>query len=224
MKKIPFIIAALCICITPAVANTYGEYDEYITYDAPDAGTDYPICKCDCDNKNARRDNYTGFRIYKNEHAAYAYTFPTGYHEEKTRDNFGFGTVLGNRLTDFLRVEYETLYMGSTHNNYNHDFSYNLWANLFNAYLFQEYSGVVAPYIGAGIGLTGIWGDVDGELDNAFDLSYQVMAGVWFDLNERIALDLGIKYVKYGNVEHQDAVSKVDATQIYIGASYKFGM
>lgn len=222
MQKISFIVTALCLCVAPAVANTYGEYEEYITYDAPDAGTDYPICKCDTDS--AKRDNYTGFRVYKNEHAAYAYTYPSGYHEETTRDNFGFGTVLGNRLTDFLRVEYETLYMGSTYNNYNHDFSYNLWANLFNAYLFQEYSGVVAPYIGAGIGLTGIWGDVDGELDNAFDLSYQIMAGVWFDLNERIALDLGVKYVKYGNVEHQDAVSKVDATQIYIGASYKFGM
>lgn len=224
MKKIPFIIATLCVCVTPAMAtNTDGEYDEYITYDAPDAtDTDYPICKCDTDR--ARRDNYTGFRLYKNEHAAYSYTLPNGHHDTATRDNFGFGTTLGNKLTDFLRVEYETLYMGSDHNNVDHDFSYDIWANLFNAYLFQEFGGAVAPYIGAGIGLTGIWGDIDGELDNAFDLSYQVMAGVWFDINTRIALDLGFKYVKYGNVEHKDAVSKIDATQIYIGASYKFGM
>jgi len=227
MKQIPFIIAALCICATTAGANTYGTYDEYITYDAPDAGMDCPVCECDCPtltDKDTRYDNYTGIRVYKNEHAAYAYTLPNGHHDEVTRDNFGFGTTLGNRLTDFLRVEYETLYMGSDHGIHDHDFSYDLWANLFNGYLFHEFDGVVAPYVGAGIGLTGIWGEVDGELDNAFDLSYQVMVGVWFDLNDRIALDLGFKYVNYGNVEHDSAVSKVDATQIYLGASYKFGM
>lgn len=228
MKKILYIFAAIAVYTAPAMANTYGEYDEYITYDAPDAGTDCPICECDCDtvsnNPSARFDNYTGFRIYKNEHTAYAYTLPNGHHDKTTRDNFGFGTVLGNRLTDFLRVEYETLYMGSNHNDAGHNFSYDIWANLFNAYLFQEFSGVVAPYVGGGLGLTGIWGDVDGELDNAFDLSYQAMVGVWFDLNKRIAVDLGFKYVNYGKVEHENAVSKVDATQIYIGASYKFGM
>lgn len=224
MKHIPFFIIAMVLCGAPAMANTYGTYDEYITYDAPDAGIDCPVCECNCGDTPTRYDNYTGFRIYKNEHVAYAYTLPNGHHDETTRDNFGFGTVLGNRLTDFLRVEYETLYMGSNHDDAGHDFSYDIWANLFNAYLFQEFSGVVAPYVGAGLGLTGIWGDVDGELDNAFDLSYQVMVGVWFDLNERIALDLGFKYVNYGQVEHKTAVSKVDATQIYIGASYKFGM
>lgn len=225
MKQIPFIIGILVVCATPAIANeTYGTYDEYITYDAPDAEINCPICECDTSNNDGKYDNYTGFRIYKNEHAAYAYTFPNGHHDELKRDNFGFGSVVGNILTDFLRVEYETLYMGSSENSDDHDFDYDIWANMLNAYLFQEFSGVVAPYIGAGIGLTGIWGEVDGELDNAFDLSYQFMGGVWFDLNNRIAVDVGFKYINYGKVEHKTAVSKVDATQIYLGLSYKFGM
>lgn len=224
MNKISLIICALATCITPAIANTYGEYDEYITYDSPDNTVSCPVCECSTNNNNARYDTYTGFRLYKNEHAAYAYTFPNGHHDTKKRDDFGFGSVFGNRLTDFLRVEYETLYMGSSHGMKDHNFHYNLWGNFFNAYLFQEFDGVVAPYAGAGLGLTGIWGEVDNKLDNAFDLSYQFMVGVWFDLNKRVALDIGFKYANYGQVEHETAVSKVDATQFYIGASYKFGM
>lgn len=223
MKKVLFIVIGILANAVPGMANEYGTYDEYITYDAPDAEPECPVCECNANN-NDRYDNYTGFRLYKNEHAAYAYTYPNGHHDELKRDNFGFGTVLGNRLTDFLRVEYETLYMGSSKNSDDHDFDYDIWANLFNAYLFYEFDGAVAPYAGAGIGLTGIWGEVDGELDNAFDLSYQFMVGVWFDLNNRIAVDVGFKYVNYGNVEHKYTVSKVDATQLYIGASYKFGM
>lgn len=221
MRILPATIFALLITAPCAYANDeYGAFEEdtesYPTYD----------CHCDCDNLATppKRDNYTGVRIYKNEHAAYAYTFPNGHHDKFTKDNFGFGTVMGNRLTDFLRIEYETLYMGAQDSAANHDFEYDIWANFLNAYLFQEFSGAVAPYVGAGLGLTGIWGEVDGELDNAFDLSYQAMVGIWFDLNDRIALDLGFKYVNYGRVEHDTAVSKVDATQIYLGASYKFGM
>lgn len=229
MREISFIIAILAVCTTPAIANTYGEYEEYIEYSAPDATTDTttqcPICDCGVStDTSSDRDNYTGFRIYRNIHAAYAHTFPNGHHDEVTRDNFGFGTVVGNRLTDFLRVEYETLYMGSDHSDDDIDFEYNIWANLFNAYLFQEFEGVVAPYAGVGLGLTGIWGEVDGDLDNSFDMSYQLMAGVWFDLNDRIALDIGFKYVNYGRVDHKHTVSKIDATQIYLGTSYKFGL
>jgi len=61
-------------------------------------------------------------------------------------------------------------------------------------------------------------------LDNAFDLSYQVMVGVLFHLNSRIDLDVGFKYINFGRVEHTSGVSKVDATQLYLGLAYKFGL
>ena len=65
MKQIPFIIGILVVCATPAIANeTYGTYDEYITYDAPDAEINCPICECDTSNNDGKYDNYTGFRIY----------------------------------------------------------------------------------------------------------------------------------------------------------------
>lgn len=216
MKKIVFIMAAMMAC--PAMATDYGEY---ATYDYSDT-YNCPVCECNCDND--ARDNYTGVRLYKNEHTAYSYNLPNGHKEKQTADNFTFSTIVGNRLTDFARVEYETGYTGAKFNRHNTNSDYDIWFNMLNAYLFHQFGGAVEPYVGLGLGLTGIWGEIDGELDNAFDLSYQAMVGILFKLNSRIDLDVGFKYVNYGRVEHANAVSKVDATQFYIGASYKFGL
>lgn len=214
MKILPIIMAALIA--GPAFANDYDAYYEYGT-----TASDCPVCNC---GDASSRDNYVGFRIYKNEHSAFSYNFSNGHHEKETRDNFGFGTTMGNRLTDFMRVEYETLYMGAQYSKYNRDFEYDIWANMLNAYLFHEFGGAVAPYVGLGLGLTGIWGEIDGDLDNAFDLSYQAMVGVLFELNPRIDIEVGFKYVNFGKVEHSRGTTKVDATQIYIGGIYKFGL
>ncbi len=87
-----------------------------------------------------------------------------------------------------------------------------------------DFDNVVAPYVGAGLGLTAIWGEIDGDLDSSVDLSYQGMFGVLFRLNSRIDLDVGFKYINYGQVEHRHGTTRVDATQFYISAAYKFGM
>lgn len=217
MKKT---LAAL-LCVLPMAA--FAEYDEYDM----DLLANCPACdcRCDCDtHATPSRDTYAGFRIYKNEHSEYSYSRSHGAKTRGTRDNFGFGTTMGNRLAKYLRVEYETLYMGAQYSKNNKDFEYDIWANMLNAYLLRDFDGVVAPYIGAGIGLTGIWGEIDGDLDNAFDISYQAMAGVLFNLNARIDLDVGFKYVNFGRVEHRHGTTRVDATQLYVGATYKFGM
>jgi len=221
MKK----IAAILLLIAPlsvAMANDYGAYDEYdVAID--DEYTECPACICQTDT-DASRDNYIGLRVYKNEHAEYAYGRAHGAKKRHQKDNFAFGTTVGNNLADFLRVEYETLYMGSKYRHHDTDYEYNIWANMLNAYLMHDFYHAASPYVGAGLGLTGIWGEIDGELDNAFDLSYQAMVGVLFHLNTRIDLDVGFKYVNYGRVEHRHGTTRIDATQIYVGATYNFGM
>lgn len=217
MKKY---IAAL-LCLAPVAA--FAEYGTYTEYDM-DLLSNCPACECNCADTSDSRDNYAGFRIYKNEHAAYSYNLSNGHKEKYKKDNWGFGTTFGNNLTDYIRVEYETLYMGAQYGKNDKDFEYDIWANMLNAYLLHDFDGVVAPYVGLGLGLTGIWGEIDSKLENAFDLSYQAMVGVLFKLNPRIDLDLGFKYVNFGKVEHNHGVSKVDATQIYLGAAYKFGI
>lgn len=211
-------IFAILLCMAPVVA--YGEYYDYGTEEQGDC----PVCECACDKDTASRDTYAGFRIYKNEHSAFSYSHSGGHKIKGTRDNFGFGTTMGNQLAPYLRVEYETLYMGAEYRKSGRDFEYDIWSNLLNAYLMKNYDGVVAPYIGAGLGLTAIWGEIDGRLDNAFDLSYQAMVGVLFTLNSRIDLDVGFKYVNFGRVEHRHGTTRVDATQLYVGATYKFGL
>lgn len=217
MKKI-FTILLLCATTSVASANDWDLYEEYSESETIQCPA------CDCSSTLASRDNYVGFRIYKNEHSAYSYNLSNGHKEKYKKDNWGFGTTVGNNLTEYLRVEYETLYMGAQYSKHDKDFEYDIWANMLNAYLLRDFDGAVAPYVGAGIGLTGIWGEIDGDLDNAFDLSYQAMVGVLFKLNSRIDIDLGFKYVNFGKVEHNHGVSKVDATQIYIGGAYKFGL
>ncbi len=212
MKKL---IATLLIL----TATEYGANAEYWEYESEYDSC--PVCEC---ASNSSRDNYVGFRIYKNEHAAYSYNISNGHKEKETHDNLGFGTTVGNHLTDYVRVEYETLYMAAEHSKNDKDFEYDIWANMLNAYLFREFGGAVAPYAGVGLGVTGIWGEIDGDLDNAFDLSYQAMVGVMFELNERISMDVGFKYINFGKVEHSHGVSKVDATQLYLGINYQFGI
>ena len=181
----------------------------------------------------ARRDNYVGLRLHKNESIAFKYDIDGHRNTSVRKDNWGFGAVVGNRLSDNVKVEFETMYTGANQNKNDQNFDFDVWANMFNAYLFQEYAGAIAPYVGFGIGFVGIWGDVEtpyGNLsDTVFDLSFSAMVGVNFALNDRVDLNLGVKYQYYGEVEHElhnkeYATTDVDATEFYFGAVYKFGM
>lgn len=213
MKKIICILAALITM--PAIADTYDYYDGY---------TDMPV---------ARRDNYVGFRVHKNERIAFKYDIHDGGNSTIRQDNFGFGAVVGNRLNDFVKLEFETMYTDANQTKRQTKYDFDVWANTLNIYLFQEYADTVAPYVGLGIGFATIWGDIDapyGHLsDSVFDLSYSAMVGVNFALNDRIDLNLGVKYQYYGEVEHElngaeYAITDVDATEFYFGAVYKFGL
>lgn len=212
MKKLAFVLAILTTM--PAFAEEY--WDDGYNYETA-----------------ARRDNYVGIRLHKNESIAFKYDIHDGSNTTIRKDNWGFGAVVGNRLSDHVKVEFETMYTGASQMKRSNDFDFDVWANMFNVYLFQEYAGAIAPYAGLGIGFASIWGDIDtpfGNMsDSVFDLSYSAMIGVNFALNDRVDLNLGIKYQYYGEVEHElgdeeYAVTDVDATEFYFGAVYKFGM
>ena len=216
MKKLAFILAIMVAM--PAMANDY--WDEEYDYNTSIEAT-------------TRHDNYVGIRLHKNENIAFKYDINGAGHTTFSKDNWGFGAVVGNRLSDHVKVEFETMYTGAKYTKRNTDFDFDVWANMFNVYLFQEYAGAIAPYAGLGIGFASIWGDVNatyGHLsDSVFDLSYSAMIGVNFALNDRIDLNLGVKYQYYGEVEHkmhgtEYATTDVDATEFYFGAVYKFGI
>lgn len=98
MKKLAFVLAITMAA--PAVANDY--WDEYdYDYDS-DAATEM----------NIRRDTYVGFRLHKNESLAFEYDVHGGNDTNVSKDNWGFGVVVGNRLSDHVKIEYETMYTG----------------------------------------------------------------------------------------------------------------
>ena len=214
MRKIALLLA--CLITIPAFAQ-----DDY--------WDDYEYSSAD----TVKRDTYVGIRLHKNERIAFKYDIHDGGNSTIRKDNFGFGAVVGNRLSDNVKVEFETMYTGASQTRRATKYDFDVWANMLNVYLFQEYASAIAPYVGLGIGFASIWGDVNAPYghmsDYVLDLSYQAMLGVNFALNDRIDINLGIKYQYYGEVEHhmhhtEYAITDVDATEFYFGAVYKFGL
>lgn len=103
---------------------------------------------------------------------------------------------------------------------------------MLNVYVYQQFGGAVEPYAGLGVGVSGLWGEIDGNInasDATADMSWSIMAGVNFALNDRIDLNLGVKYQNYGDLGISDdngnnASIEVDGTEFYISAAYKFGL
>lgn len=216
MKKI-IAFMGLCLMAVPALADEYGYgYDNY--------GYGY--------DTTPRRDTYVGMRIHKNENIAFRVE-SDGWDGTTIRDDrFGFGIVVGNRLTDHIKIEFESEYTYGGGKKYGTEYDFDIWSNMLNVYLYQQFGGAVEPYAGLGIGMSGLWGDMGGAMnmsDATADMSWGAMIGVNFALNTRIDLNLGIKYQNYGDLDMQDdngntASIEVDGTEFYIGAVYKFGL
>lgn len=216
MKKTLF---AVIFCVMAGAAHADdGNWDIWIAQ--------CPACECDA-ARHARIDtynSYAGARVYQNARAEYAFN-PIGAPREKTRkDNMGFGTTMGLRFNKFLRGEYETLYMGAQFSANAQSFEYDIWANMFNGYLYWDFAHDVAPYIGGGVGLTAMWGAIDGHMSNATKISSQALVGILFELSEHIELELGFKYINFGKISHPGGDTRIDATQFYLGAIYRFGV
>ena len=212
MKKLSILLLCTMIAM-PAFAR---DYDDYETYDDDYVSYQEPMAE--------KRDTYVGLRIHRNEHIMYKYELDNGDNIKIRDNNFGIGLNIGNRLTDNVKIEFETMYTGESESKNATDFDYDIWSNMLNMYLFKNYGGAVEPYVGLGVGFSNIWGNVDTSKDSDFDLSFALMTGVNFALNQYVDLNLGLRYVNYGTVEHTGAETKIDATEIYLGAAYKFGI
>ncbi len=203
MKKLPIFIT--CMIALPAIADNYYDYD----YNSP------------------QRDNYVGIRLHKNDNIAFRFEPDNGNSTTLRDDGFGIGLYVGNRLTEYIKIEFETAYTGGGQKKYNSDFNFNLWSNMLNVYIYKQFGGAVEPYVGLGVGVSGIWGKENGVYnvsDATADMSWSAMIGVNFALNNRIDLNLGLKYQNYGDIDMGHTSTEIDATEFYIGAAYKFGL
>lgn len=238
MKKLS-VLFLTAICAMPAIAEPmYGTSDEYdyvdeeiapLSQSAPSVGYSAPAPAST--SPRGARDNYVGFRVHQNAHLAMKYDVNHGYTTHKTKKNMGLSLNVGNRLTEYVKIEFETGYTGAkfTKRDTHHD--YDLWSNMLNVYMYKNFGGAVEPYAGLGVGMTGIWGEISGAAPHitasTLDLSVQGLFGVNFALNDRIDLNLGAKYIRYGRIEFEHnngeyANTRIDATEFFIGVAYKF--
>ena len=139
MKKFAVLLAALLPI--SAMAEEYitdydmydGEYYDYEYTDNTPAAT------------SQKHDNYVGIRLHKNERISFKYDIHSGGNSNVRVDNFGFGAVVGNRLSDHVKIEFETLYAGAEQTKRGVKYNFDVWANMLNVYLFQEYEKAIAP-------------------------------------------------------------------------------
>lgn len=186
-----------------------------------------PALATDYDYNPAQRDNYVGVRLHKNDNIAFRFETPDSDGTTLRDDGFGFGVYVGNRLTEHVKIEFETLYNGGKEEKYGNDFSFNLWSNMLNMYVYQQIEGAIEPYAGIGVGVSGIWGKIDGLYNaskSTADMSWSAMIGVNFALNNRVDLNLGLKYQNYGDLSVDNTSTEIDGTEFYISAAYKFGI
>ena len=82
------------------------------------------------------------------------------------------------------------------------------------------------PYVGAGIGSAYLKADGGEEAKSVYNLAWQVMAGLTYDINSNWTLDAGYRYADLGRIRKNsgDSVTKLTARdhEIMLGVRYTF--
>ena len=82
------------------------------------------------------------------------------------------------------------------------------------------------PYVGAGIGSAYLKADGGEEAKSVYNLAWQVMAGLTYDINSNWTLDAGYRYADLGRIRKNsgDSVAKLTARdhEIMLGVRYTF--
>ena len=83
------------------------------------------------------------------------------------------------------------------------------------------------PYVGAGIGSAYLKADSGEEAKSVYNLAWQVMAGLTYDINSHWTLDAGYRYADLGRIRKnsgEGSVAKLTARdhEIMLGVRYTF--
>ena len=82
------------------------------------------------------------------------------------------------------------------------------------------------PYVGAGIGSAYLKADFGDVAKSNYNLAWQVMAGLTYDINSHWTLDAGYRYADLGRIRKNfgDSVAKVTARdhEVLLGVRYTF--
>lgn len=155
---------------------------------------------------------------------------PELYREKANKELFGthvaYGVQAGyvrgelelNNSRDIKRNYFET-------NGVNHFrlYKHSVMANAYFDYLTCT---PWTPYVGAGIGSAYLKADDGEQAKSVYNLAWQVMAGLTYDINSHWTLDAGYRYADLGRIRKNsgDSVAKLTARdhEIMLGVRYTF--
>lgn len=166
------------------------------------------------------------------------------FNSVKVRDNDGTGVntnhmnknLFGTHVAYGVRAGYVR---GEVELNNSRDIKRNEWDDgevshfrlykhsvMANAYFDYLTCTPWTPYIGAGLGTSYLKVDGGDEAKSVYNLAWQVMAGLTYDVTSHWTLDLGYRYADLGRVRknYGDGVAKVNARdhEILFGVRYEF--
>jgi len=95
-----------------------------------------------------------------------------------------------------------------------------------NVYFDYRNCSAWTPYIGAGLGTSYLKADFGEEAKSVYNLAWQVMGGIAYDINSNWTVDAGYRYADLGRVRKNwgDKIAKVSARdhEILLGVRYTF--
>ncbi len=156
----------------------------------------------------------------------------TGGYDVTTVDEdvAGFGVAVGmsyKNSSGMLRTELEYNKNGNSTKSYSLiDFEVETQSVMLNTYYHLPTGTSLTPYIGGGIGVAHVKGTAEimglsGSIKKT-NFAWQAGAGLSYDLTKNFALDLGYRYMDYGNFEKEDVSLDTTAHEFYTGIRVSF--
>lgn len=145
-------------------------------------------------------------------------------------DVAGFGVAVGIAYKDpsgMLRTELEYNKNGNSTKSYGViDFEVETQSVMLNTYYHLPTGSALTPYIGGGIGVSHIKGTAElmglsGSIKKT-NFAWQAGAGISYDLTKNFALDLGYRYMDYGDFEKDGVSLDTTAHEFYTGIRISF--
>ena len=150
--------------------------------------------------------------------------------EKANKELFGTHVAYGVQA-GYVRGELELNNSRDIKRNYFNEYGVNHFrlykhSVMANAYFDYLTCTPWTPYVGAGIGSAYLKADNGNEAKSVYNLAWQVMAGLTYDINSHWTLDAGYRYADLGRIRKNsgDSVAKLTARdhEIMLGVRYTF--
>ncbi len=156
-------------------------------------------------------------------------TDPELYREKANKELFGTHVAYGVQA-GYVRGELELNNSRDIKRNYFDELDhFRLYKHSVMANAYFDYLTCTpwTPYVGAGIGSAYLKADDGNEAKSVYNLAWQVMAGLTYDINSHWTLDAGYRYADLGRIRKNSGeghVAKLTARdhEIMLGVRYTF--